>query len=321
MRALIGQMGFLVVGGSLALAQPAPATREYPGMCDASAALAVSANLFIVANDEDNILRVYRREKPEAPQSIDLEPLLKLNDSAEIDIEGVAQIGEIVYWIGSHGQNKNGENRPNRRLLFATRVTVKDKAVRLEVVGTPYTALRDDLIEAPSLQKYGLAQAAKLSPKAKNGFNIEGLASTPEGRLLIGFRNPLPGGKGLVVTLDNPSEVMAAKPSKLGAVYELNLGGLGIRSMEYSPGRASYLIVAGSFDDAGKFAFYTWSGKTGDDAIAISGVNFASLRPEAMFIYPFDSKFVQFLSDDENDDCRRRPASMQRFRSFNLELP
>ena len=33
---------------------------QHTGMCDASAAIAVGAGLFVVASDEDNVLRVYR---------------------------------------------------------------------------------------------------------------------------------------------------------------------------------------------------------------------------------------------------------------------
>ena len=46
---------------------PASPILEYPGPCDASAAVAISATLFVVANDEDNILRVYRRDRPAQP--------------------------------------------------------------------------------------------------------------------------------------------------------------------------------------------------------------------------------------------------------------
>lgn len=41
---------------------------EYPGMCDPSAAQAISDGLFIVASDEDNVLRVYARDNPGAPR-------------------------------------------------------------------------------------------------------------------------------------------------------------------------------------------------------------------------------------------------------------
>ena len=127
-----------IVWGTGAFAQ-APAIVQYPDMCDASAAVAVDKNLFIAASDEDNVLRVYRRDKPEQPQRIDLTSFLKLAPgSPEIDIEGAARIADVVYWIGSHGQNKNGKNRPNRHRLLATRIPVMDGEVEVAPVGAPY---------------------------------------------------------------------------------------------------------------------------------------------------------------------------------------
>src|SRR4030088_2007076 len=72
---------------------------EYPGMCDPSAAQAISDSLFIVASDEDNVLRVYARDNPGAPQRFDLNSFLKPDeDHPEADIEGVTQIGELIFW-------------------------------------------------------------------------------------------------------------------------------------------------------------------------------------------------------------------------------
>ena len=45
-----------------AVTQQNVAIIEYPEMCDPSAAVAISDTLFIVASDEDNVLRVYARE-------------------------------------------------------------------------------------------------------------------------------------------------------------------------------------------------------------------------------------------------------------------
>src|SRR5262245_847888 len=40
---------------------------KYLGMCAASGGVPVTSNIFAVANDEDNILRLYRREQPGYP--------------------------------------------------------------------------------------------------------------------------------------------------------------------------------------------------------------------------------------------------------------
>ena len=62
----------------LALNSPAGKLGEpvvFTGACDASAALQVSGDLFVVANDEDNLLRFYRFSQPGPPlQTFDLNP-------------------------------------------------------------------------------------------------------------------------------------------------------------------------------------------------------------------------------------------------------
>ena len=113
---------------------------EYPGMCDPSAAVAISDTLFIVASDEDNVLRVYSRENPGTPQEFDLSSFLRPDkDHPEVDIEGATRIDNRIFWIGSHGRSKGGKRRPSRHRLFATTVTIVDDEVRVKPVGLPYT--------------------------------------------------------------------------------------------------------------------------------------------------------------------------------------
>ncbi|MBX9774618.1 MAG: DUF3616 domain-containing protein [Xanthobacteraceae bacterium] len=307
-------------------AQQGPAVRHYPDMCDASAAVALDENYFIVAGDEDNILRVHRRDKPGEPLRFDLSGPLKIaSQNPEMDIEGAARIGKTVYWITSHGQNRNAKSRPNRHRFFATDISVTNGKVEMNMLGF-YSGLRNDLIKAPALGKYNLAAAAALAPEAKGGFNIEGLAATPDGKLLIGFRNPIVGSAALLVPLDNPQDVIKGAQARFGDPVELALGGRGIRSIEYSPASREYLIVAGPFDDAGTFALYRWSGRRDDRAPKpIPQAVFGDLRPEAMFFYPNNSTTVQFLSDDGGEpigkqQCKDAPKAMQRFRSLSVDL-
>jgi hypothetical protein len=323
--AVLGLGAIWTVGAN---AQSAPAAIAYPGMCDASAAVAVNQNLFVVANDEDNVFRVYRRDKPSKPQQIPYPDALKLDpDGGEADVEGVAQIGDLVFWIGSHGQNKNGKDRPNRHRVFATKFSVQNDTVEIKPEGMAYTNLRADLINQPDLKKYKLAAAAKLAPKQPGGFDIEGLAATPDGKLLIGFRNPIPGGKSLIVPIENPKDIIQGQKAKLGSPIELNLNGLGIRSLEYSDTRKRYLIVAGPFNDNAKFALYSWSGAAGDDPKPVPQAVFTGLNPEAMFIYPGEIENVHFLSDDgaeppgSKKTCKDAQVDAQRFRAFAIKVP
>src|SRR5262245_37303240 len=103
-----------VLLGSAASAQVQPKIIKYSEMCDASAAVPVGPTLFVVANDEDNQLRVYRRDRPSGPIfSSDLTAFLKPDPKhPEADIEGATRLGDLIYWITSHGTNEEHKPRP-----------------------------------------------------------------------------------------------------------------------------------------------------------------------------------------------------------------
>ncbi|MCK1481411.1 DUF3616 domain-containing protein [Bradyrhizobium sp. 193] len=298
---------------------------EYSDMCDASAAAAISADLLIVANDEDNVLRVYRRGQPKVAQAFSLDQFLRPDpDEPEADIEGATR---IIYWITSHGQNKNGKDRPSRHRLFATTVAVQDGKVTLTPVGTAYRDLRSDLIAAPQLGKYDLTVAATIAPEDPGGFNIEGLAATPDDRLLLGFRNPITEkGKALVVPIGNPKEVILGKKAQIGMPIEIVLDGKGIRSIEFNQERNLYFIVAGPYGDVGSFALYTWSGQPEKDPGIVKGVDLGTLSVEAIYFAPGDNMQLHIISDDggrkiNGKDCKKVDPKAQSFRAMSLIIP
>ncbi len=300
---------------------------EHFGMCDASAAVALSPLLFIAASDEDNALRVYASYQSGAPIfTYDVSQHLMIPSSSEADIEGSAQLGEIIFWITSHGRNEDGKMKPNRHQLFATRVTVNETQVVVEEVGHSYTRLQGDLIADHRFSQYHLREAAQLPPKEKGGFNIEGLCATPDGHLLIGFRNPIPKSKALVVPLLNACEVLDGMSAQLGDPIELDLGGLGIRSLEYWPDRNFYLIGAGPFDTTRDFKLYRWDGP-GCEPILLTGAQLQDLNIEGIVVYPGKSGQFQLLSDDgsrviQGKACKDlKQAKHRRFRSIWLEYP
>ncbi len=163
------------------------------GMCDASAVVPLGSEHFVVADDEDNILRVYSRTHGGLPlHTFDLSSFLRVDPkSPEVDLEGTAPMGDRVYWISSHARNKDGKERVSRRRLFATTLSEVNGTFTIQPVGRPYLSLLTDLLQDPRLKPFNLATAARRAPKSKNALNIEGLCATPEGDLLIGFRNRL----------------------------------------------------------------------------------------------------------------------------------
>lgn len=254
---------------------------NYSEMCDASAAVAIAPDLFIVANDEDNTLRGYRIGTAAPVFGVKLQDFL--GAQKEADIEGAARVGDRIYWIASHGRNKEGKPRPDRLTFFATHVATANGSTTVTPEGKPYRELLRDLIQ-PVLAARGFPNASSQAPESKDGLNIEGLAASDAG-LFIGFRNPLPKGKALVVELTNPAEVIAdpAARAKTGRIFELDLDGRGIRSLEALPANGGFAIVAGSFDDTPNFALYRWSGK--DEApVKIDVTPVADFNPEALFV-------------------------------------
>ena len=278
---------------------------QHHGICDASGAVALDDNSFIVANDEDNILRVYAANASGEPiEGININNYFHNNpDEEEVDIEGATELNGRIYWITSHGRNKNRKRKPERHQFFANKINNYGKPI-LKQFGNSYTQLVfKDMFQDEILKEYELEQAEELAPKEEGGLNIEGLTATPNGELLIGFRNPIPGGKALILPLINPLDLIEKDEKEVQASFgnpiELDLGGLGIRSIEYWQVYQVYLIIAGAYDGSDKFALYWWSGNCKDTAEKIEGINLPSdFRPEAVLFYPNRKNQFQILSDD-----------------------
>ena len=295
---------------------------NYRGLCDASAATALGNDHFVVADDELNTLKIYKFRQENPVGTLDLSGFLDTATEKESDLEGAAAIGTRIYWISSHGNNKSGKVRKERYRFFATEIKPgPTPALALAPIGRPYRDILNDIITAKELQAYKLADAAKLAPEMPGGLNIEGLAATPDGKLLIGFRNPIPNGASLIVPIENPADVVNGQKAKIGLPIELKLGGSGIRSIELVG--TGYLIVAGPPGDVGNFALYRWSGKSDDAATLLPDIDFKDLRPEALFAIP-QTDIVQILSDDGGVQeagvfCKDKPKSKQSFRSITLK--
>jgi hypothetical protein len=300
---------------------------EYSGLRDASAAVAVSSNLFIVADDEKNTLRLYSTENGGPPlKDFDFDAFLEVtNKSPESDIEAAALLGHRAFWIGSHGRNKDGKDRPNRRRFFATDIAVRNGVVTLTPVGKPYKRLLDDLLRDSRFAEFHLAEASTRPPKEPDALNIEGLSATPEGHLLLGFRNPTPKGKALVIPLLNPNEVVEGKSPRFDAAMLLDLDGLGIRDMAYCD--TAYFIIAGPSHTGQGFQFYRWTGGSGAPQ-KFTVKHLGDYSPEAIIFYPQEGFHeIQILSDDGNRLVNGVPgkdlgdAAPKIFRSFWLTDP
>ncbi|MEY4549465.1 MAG: hypothetical protein RL685_5660 [Pseudomonadota bacterium] len=295
----------------------------FEGACDASGAVPIDARHFAVADDEDNVIRVYDAFSGGQPvQRTNLSPQLALQRKSESDIEAATSANGKAFWLSSHARNKKGNVDPNRSLLITTELPTLE--VQLELRGQVYRRLLEDLEHAPELERYDLTHAAELGPKEPGGLNLEGLTATPEGKLLIGFRSPIPGGKALIVPLLNPDDAGKNGPLRFGTPLELELSGLGVRSLSYW--RGQYLIAAGpGGDGAGPRRLYRWSGPGTQPRLALEAP-LRDVNPEAFFTAE-DNPEILVLSDDGTRSIRGKACKKlgrkgnKRFRGLWLRLP
>jgi len=305
----------------------APAPRVFRGMCDASAGAWVKPGHFVVASDEDNVLRVYDLAKPGLPEAqLPLDSFLKVaSKHSEADIEGACRVGDLIYWIASHGRNKNGRPRPNRRRFFAVRISTVSGKISLSPAGAPCAGLLEAIQRLPGLRGFRLDNGR--APK-EGGVNIEGLCRDGRGGLLIGFRSPLRDGKALLAPLRNPREaVLRGAQPELGPPIWLDLGGLGVRSL-LRLREGPILILAGPVSESGRFRLYTWDGQGRPEP---TPVRFGEdLGPEGMLAEarrgPEGPIGLWFLSDDGTRRIGGRRCKdlsvpgERRFRVFYREL-
>jgi len=288
---------------------------------EASTALALDANWMIVGDDENQGLRTYSRTNSGAPvATTDVTSLLGLTDISggvprEVDIEGSTRAGNTLYFMGSHSNSSGGSLRPNRSRLFAMTITGTGAATTLSYVGR-YDTLKTDLIAWDTANGHGLgANALGLGAAAANGvipeqggYNMEGLTFLPGSTInsMVGFRSPLKDNKAIVVVVNNLPALTSGNPSAGPASFEalflLDLGGRGVRSIECNA--TDCLILAGSPGPSGDFKFYTWTIGSAPVERA-TNLNGGTLNPEGIVEVPamLDANSqIQIISDNGDAD-------------------
>lgn len=294
----------------------------FEGACDASGAVEIDARHFAVADDEDNVLRVYDADLGGPPiHTVDLSPSLPLRKTrrAESDFEAATRLGDTAYFLTSHGRTAKGKRDPDRLLLVATNLPSPGSDVAVH--GQPYRSLLDDLLEHPGFRRFGIADASLRAPKEPGGLNLEGLTASPDGSLLLGFRNPVPEGRAIFVRLLNPAGVPRGERARLSDPVLVDLQGLGVRALSTWGG--SFLIAAGPSIDGGPFRLFRYDGKS---ASAVPGVDLTGFAPEGFFT-PEARDELMLLSDDGTRILQGKPCkslkdqASKRFRGLWIRLP
>ncbi len=300
------------------------------GLCDASAAVVVGQHL-VVADDERNALMVYEAAAvaggdPGATvahvQKLDLKDLSPRFEGKEADLEGTT-LGQdgLVWLVGSHDTGKGTEPQETRRRLLALRLVPGGQGLRAELA-----ALTTDLLEGadPAMLDV-VARARGKTAKDPQGLSIEGLTVDGAGRLLVGFRHPITAEGAVVARIDDPAAVAGGAAPKLVEHARVDLGGRGVRAMEWTgdPARPDeLLVVAGPGEDARDFALFRGVVAPGAKLEALP-VTFGDRTPEALVRLADGAWWV--LSDDgsrqlEGSDCKDLPRERRRARTARLPL-
>jgi len=244
---------------------------QFRGVSDCSAGVLLKdvsgSPLILTADDEEGELRVFKLSGGEAVATLDIAAAFKeagIKTKKEFDLEGATAVGGKYYFIGSMARNSNGKERKDRQFFFCITVDRKDPN-KFGLCGKPYQGLLRDLSNCESLRKFKLGTAFAKAPKTYGAGNIEGLAADPEGFFWIGFRNPIPDNKALLVQLLNPDEVLKGEKGKIGKHILLDLNGLGVRDICWSDTKKCYFIAAGQYEGKSR-KIYSWSGKETDSA-------------------------------------------------------
>jgi hypothetical protein len=344
-----GRGGAGGLGGAAGAAGGAGTGGTTPGRytltCDGSMGVMIDATHFLDGNDEDQGMRLYTRGASGAPlATIDVSVGAGLSTGDEADFEDAARIGDRIYVIGSHGRNKNGKLDRARHRFFAMDVAGTGASLTLTVPG--YTALLlDEMLVAANWTTPDAAVIATLEaasslgratdpnlPPTAGGTNIEGLAWAPTAsrpnQLLIGLRNPRHNGAAIVVSLLNADAVLTGATAQFGEAMLLDLGGLGIRSMAWSPAHGAVLLIAGPHEDTpGPFRLYKWSGAAADQPAAVRDITDmpTSSAPETIITYA-NTRDVQILFDQGDHDvggsiCKDAEQSLRVFGDTIVQVP
>jgi hypothetical protein len=143
--------------------------------------------------------------------------------------------------------------------------------------------------------------------------NVEGIAYRNSGEMTFGLRSPLSNrdsGNAYVFKVTNvasflPSGGWTTSAPAVSSPIQLDLGGRGIRGIEWCPDSGCYLIVAGPANggplknETGRetFALYSWNGSNAAE-ICIPDLSGYAVRPESVEIIEVDGEpRVLFVED------------------------
>ena len=194
-----------------------------------------------------------------------------------IDLEGITTDGTYFYVVGSQSKSKGGD------LAGLVRFRFDAQGQRVEGVES-----------ISGLKRFLAEHVAELrgmeNRKYKDGgINVEGLAwDARGGRLLLGLRSPVVDGHALVVPLrlrDPRGAFTSGNLEVEGAkAIRLQLGGAGVRSIEYDERAKAFRVIAGAGPNSEKldFKLWEWDGDASRPTLREVGSYDRRLKPEGV---------------------------------------
>src|SRR5688572_16744385 len=190
------------------------------------------------------------------------------------DMEGITFDGTSYYVVGSQSKPTGFEGDGLVRFTYdpvTRRISKTEKIVDLKAW------LADNVAEL-----HGTARAI-----GDHVLNIEALAWDPIGeRLLLGLRAPVVDGHALVVPIkliDPAGRFSRDNIRADGPAVRVDLGGDGIRSLEYDPASKSYRLITGATlnEETRDFRIVEWDGRHGTQVRDIALYS-KKLKPEGI---------------------------------------
>jgi hypothetical protein len=194
-----------------------------------------------------------------------------------IDLEGITTDGTYFYIVGSQSKAKGADQAGLARFTF-------DAASQRAVGTQAATGLKKFLAE-------NVAELRGMENKKYNdgGINVEGVAWDPQNkRLLLGLRSPIVDGHALVVPLKLRDPKGSFSFDNLEVedrkAIRLQLGGAGIRSIEYDDSRKAFYLITGAGPNNEKLDFKTWEWSGNAQVSALREINTFDrrLKPEGI---------------------------------------
>jgi DNA-binding beta-propeller fold protein YncE len=259
-----------------------PTTRFLESIADASTAIGLGDGYLLVAEGEGPRVGVYREGATDFPNRVRSVGSAPNPGTDGLDLESSARAGDVVYWLGSHGNEEDGTPTATRSAVIATRISGPEDQTELTRIGA-YGGLRADLLawdhEHGDRLGFAADAAAGVKPSAPNGFDIEGAEFAPDSTstLYLGFSAPVEpsatGGKALIVPVTNIERVVTGADAKatFGEPILLDLGGMSIREIRRNAS-GQYLILAGYPQGTGnqEQALFSWTGYPEDAPVELS---------------------------------------------------